>query len=151
MNVKVSITGVQEIDRVLRGLEPQLSHQVLSSAHASAAKPLIEKEKLLAPEGPTGNLVDSIGAIKTPFKRANVIGEVTVGPRRSRRHKGHAGHLVEFGTKVRRTLKGANRGLMRARAFAQPAFQATQNIVVNNIATEVGRKLYSFMRRTIKG
>jgi hypothetical protein len=150
MKVTLSVTGYKEIDSVLRGLPLQLSHTVLQAAHLSAAKPLIEKEKLLAPEGPTGNLVDSIGGVKTPFRRANVVGEITVGPRRSRRHKGHAGHLVEFGTKARTTKKGANRGSMRKKPFAEPAFRITQPIVVNRISTELGRKLYSYMKRVIK-
>lgn len=150
MNVKLSVTGVKEIDAVLRGLPLQVTHQILSSAHLAAAKPLIEKEKLLAPEGPTGNLVDAIGGVKTPFKRADIVGEVTVGPRRTRPYKGHAGHLVEFGTRGRKTKKGANRGVMPAKKFAEPAFQATNNLVINNIAASVGKKIWSFMKRTVK-
>lgn len=149
MNVRLSVTGVKEIDSVLKGMPLLLTHQVLGSAHLAAAKPLIEKEKLLAPEGPTGNLVDSIGAIKTPFKKANSVGEVSVGPRRSRRYKGHVGHLVEFGTKPRKTKKGAYRGIMPKKPFAEPAFRVTQSMVVGNISEQVGRKLYSFMKRKI--
>src|SRR5687768_577720 len=101
MSVKISLTGAREIDQLLRELPKQLTHQVLGTAHAAAAKPLITKAKLTAPEGPTGNLVDSIGAIKTPVKKANASGEVQVGPRRSRTHKGHHGHLIEYGFKTR--------------------------------------------------
>src|ERR1700754_827425 len=99
MNVRLSVTGVKEIDKVLKAWPKELSHSALGAAHLAAAKPLIEKEKLMAPEGPNGNLVDSIGGIKTPIKKAQVIGEVSVGPRRTGRFKGNHGHLVEFGTK----------------------------------------------------
>lgn len=146
----MSVTGVREIDAVLRGLPLQLSHQILGQAHAAAAKPLIEREKLLAPEGPTGNLIDSIGAIKTPIKKATAVGEVTVGPRRTRQYRGHHGHLVEFGTRPRKTRKGVYRGVMQKKPFAAPAFQQTQPVVIKNISTELARKLHSFMRRTIK-
>lgn len=150
MNVKLSVTGVKEIDNVLRSMPKELTHQTLSAAHLSAAKPLIEKAKLLAPEGPTGNLVDSIGGVKTPIKKANVIGEVRVGPRRSRQHRGHHGHLVEFGTKPRANKKGANRGVMPKKPFMEPAFMQTQTKVVSSIATEVGKKLNAVMKRYIK-
>ncbi len=150
MKVKLSVTGVREIDAVLRGLPLQLTHQVLGTAHAAAAKPLVEKEKLLAPEGPNGFLVDSIGVVKTPIKKANTIGEVTVGPRRSRPYKGYHGHLVEFGTRPRRTKRQLYRGVMRAKPFARPAFQMTSSMVTNSITTQVGQKLYSFMKRTIR-
>ena len=150
MNVKISVTGVREIDNVLKAMPKELTHQTLGSAHLAAAKPLIEKAKLLAPEGPTGNLVDSIGGVKAPIKKANTIGEVNVGPRRTRQHRGHHGHLVEFGTKPRANKKGANRGVMPKKPFMEPAFQQTQNKVEQGIATEVGKKLNAVMKRYIK-
>lgn len=149
MSVKMSLTGVKEIDSLMKALPKELSHQVLGSAHIAAAKPLIEKEKLLAPEGPTGNLVDSIGGMKTPIKRADSLGEVKVGPRRSRPYKGFAGHLVEFGTKSRQTRKGANRGIMPADPFAEPAFNQTNRQVTDGIAVQIGRKLLSLMKRYV--
>lgn len=150
MKFDVKLTGFKEIDNVLKGMPAQLSHKVLQAANMAAAKPLIEAEKLGAPEGPTGNLVDSIGAVKTSVSRAKSIGEIQVGPRRSGRFKGHAGHLVEYGTKRRTNRNGANRGAMPARPFALPAFEKTKNIVLGMINTEIGRKLYAFMKRTIK-
>lgn len=147
----VRVTGAKEIDQVLKGLPKQLSHQVLQNAHAAAAKPLIEAEKLGAPEGPTGNLVDSIGAVKTSFGRANALGEITVGPRRKGRFKGFAAHLVEYGTKARSLISnGANRGIMPAKPFALPAWEKTKDTVQSLINAQIGRKLYSFMKRVIK-
>lgn len=150
MKVEVRVTGFKEIDQVLKGLPQQLSHKVLQAAHMAAAKPLIEAEKLGAPEGPTGNLVDSIGAIKTSIGRAQSLGEIHVGPRRGGRFKGHAGHLVEHGTKQRTNRRGANRGSMPARPFALPAWEKTKEIVRSRINTEVGRKLFAFMKRIVK-
>lgn len=149
MSVKISLTGVKEIDGLLKAMPKELTHQVLGAAHLAAAKPLIEKEKLLAPEGPTGNLVDSIGGIKTSIKRADSLGEVKVGPRRSRPYKGFAGHLVEFGTKSRQTRKGANRGIMPAEPFAEPAFNQTSKVVTDGIAVQIARKLVSLMKRFV--
>lgn len=150
MSVKISISGISEIDKALMMMPKVLTHQVLGNAHAAAAKPLISKAQLAAPEGPTGNLVDSIGAIKTPIKKAGSIGEVTVGPRRTRRHRGHHGHLVEFGTRARKNKRGANRGIMPAKPFMRPSFEATKPQVIELIRVEIGKKVYATMRRYIK-
>ena len=152
--MKVILTGHSEIDRVLKALPKELQHSIQQQAHVDAAKPLIEKEKLLAPEGPTGNLVDSIGAIKIPLKRANFIGEVHVGPRRGR-YKGHHAHFVEFGTKERK-LKGkgkypagTKRGKMPSKPFVKPALQQTKDIVLARIQQSTAKKLVSRMRREL--
>jgi HK97 gp10 family phage protein len=151
MKVDIKVTGYNEIDAVLKGLPLQMSHSVIQSANIAASKPLVQAEKLLAPEGPTGNLVDSIGAVRTPIKKANEIGEISVGPRRRGGYKGYAAHLVEYGTKQRRLKKnGANRGTMPAEPFAVPAFQRTKEQVLSIINTEIGKKLFAFMSRTIK-
>ena len=151
MSVKMSVTGAREIDMVLKQMPKQLTHQVLGTAHAAAAKPLITKAKLTAPEGPTGNLIDSIGAVKTPMKTAGAVGEVSVGPRRRRPYKGHHGHLIEYGFRTR--YKGAGKGqktFVQGKPFMKPSFEVAKNAVINNIAVEIGKKLYATMRRYLK-
>lgn len=150
MDVRLKLTGHKDVDKVLRGLPLQVNHKVLQAAHTSAAKVLVTAEKLGAPEGPTGNLVDSIGVIKTPIKRANAIGEIHVGPRRGR-YKGYAAHLVEYGFKTR--LKHGRRGKkarVAGRPFARPAWERTKNRVLASINDHLGRHLRNFMKRTIK-
>lgn len=149
MNVKLSITGLKEIDDVLKGLPLQLSHKVLQAAHTDAAKPMVEREKLIAPEGPTGKLIDSIGVVKPPFAKSTTIGEVIIGPRRGR-FGGNVGHLVEFGTRKRQIKSGANRGRMPKKPFAEPAFIQTNEQVLSRIQLSLGKKLYAFMKKTIK-
>lgn len=149
MDVRLKLTGHLEVDKVLRGLPLQVNHRVLQAAHTSAAKVLITAEKLAAPEGPTGRLIDSIGVVKTPLSRAGALGEVNVGPRRGR-YKGHAAHLVEYGTRVRRNKRGANRGRMSARPFARNSWERTKGKVQAGIADHLSRHLLNFMRRTIK-
>ena len=146
----ISVTGLREIDKVLEELPKQMTHAILGAAHVAAAKPLVEKAKLTAPEGPTGNLVDSIGAVKTSIKRADAIGQVFVGPRRKGRYKGYHGHMVEFGTKRRRTKKGANRGVMPAKPFMAPSFNQTKSEVERQIAQQIGKVMVRTMRRHLK-
>ena len=149
MKVNISMTGAKEIDTLLHQMPLALTHKVLSDAHVRAAKPLVEKEKLTAPEGPTGNLVDSIGSVRTSFKRANVIGEVKVGPRGGR-FKGNHGHLVEFGTAPRENKKGANRGVMPKQPFAKPSFDQTKDRVEGAIAQEIAKVMVRTMKRYAK-
>lgn len=151
MSVKISVTGIKEIDNALSMMSKELTHQTLGTAHAAAAKHLITKAKLTAPEGPTGNLVDSIGAVKTPMKRAGSLGEVTVGPRRSRRYKGHHGHLIEYGFRTRAKAGGkGKKTFVSGKPFMRPSFEATKGLVIESIRVEVGKKVYATMRRYIK-
>ncbi len=146
--MKISLTGYKEIDDVLKGLPNQFNHRVMQAAHAEAAKPMIARIHLLAPVGNTGHLADSVGAVKLPFSKAAVIGEVQVGPRRGR-YKGNAGHLVEFGTK-KRSYKGANRGIMPKHPFVEPGFLATQNQTIELINISLAQKTNAFIKRTLK-
>src|SRR5690606_5441008 len=148
MDVRVRLTGDEDVDRVLRGLPLQVNHKLLQTAHTSAARVLVQAEKLSAPEGEHGNLVDSIGVIKTPPRKANELGEINVGPRRGR-YKGYAAHLVEYGTGPR-TYKGANRGTMPKKPFALPSWNRTKSKVESSIADHLGAALFRFMTRTIK-
>jgi HK97 gp10 family phage protein len=146
----ISVTGDKAIDAVLGGLQRELTHKVLGAAHLAAAEPLIHKDHLLAPVGETGNLADSIGGEKVPIAKANSLGEVRVGPRRTRQHRGHHAHLVEKGTKRRTTDSGANRGIMPAEPLAEPAFEQTKGKVEQNIAQEIGKSVWRTMKRYLK-
>jgi|SRR5690606_31370984 len=150
MDVRIRVTGVKEIDTVIRKLPDQVNHKLLQSAHLQALKLTVDKAKMLAPEGPTGNLVDSIGTVRPSFKRASELGLVESGPRRKGRYKGQAGHLVEYGTRPRQTKKGANRGAMKAKPFMEPAWESTKNDVIKSINQYLGRALVNFMKRVIR-
>lgn len=140
------ITGYKEIDNVLRNLPAAVNHAVMQAAHVTAAKPLVSKMQLLAPEGPTGHLVDSIGIVRSSAK-VNSSGLIRVGPRR--RIAPHA-HLVEYGTRRRRNRKGANRGIMPKHPFVKPAFDATKTQVEQGIAVATARSVLRTMRRYLK-
>lgn len=148
MDVKISLTGYKQIDDVLKGLPSQFTHPIMQAAHAEAAKPMIAKIHQLAPVGKTGNVADSIGSVKLPYSKAAVIGEVQVGPRRGK-YKGNAAHLNEFGTK-KRSFKGANRGIMPAKPFVLPGFDATQKQTVDLITISLARKTDAYLKRKVK-
>lgn len=160
----MTLTGVKEIDAVLKGLPKQLQHRVLVNAHTAAAKPLIRSAQSKV-NRVTGHLQDSIGVIKSSTKRSNDrLGMVTVGPRRGGSYKGFHGHLLEYGhwsrpqiktllgfggvKLVRKESKGQK--WVEARPFMKPAFNETVTQVAENAKIEIAKKLESFMRRTIK-
>jgi hypothetical protein len=153
--MSATIKGYDEVYRTMQGLAHLLTHKELQDAHVAASKPLIEAEKLLAPEGPNGFLIDSIGAVRSSAGRAEDLGEVGIGPRRGR-YKGFAAHLVEYGTKARKLKgtgkykQGTKRGVMPAKPFAGPAWDKTQGIVKAKIAEQIGRRIFSFMKSTLK-
>lgn len=143
MSVKLSLSGVKEIDQVLKGLPLQIQDRVLKNVHADSAKPVVQAAKSLAPVK-TGNLRDSIGVERVSIKRTNEIGLVQVGPLRGGGKKGYHGHLIEFGKTNRDGSKTT------PQPFMEPAFNSTHTEVENRIKDSLGRKILAFMRSTIK-
>jgi hypothetical protein len=143
----IKLTGVKEIDKVLNGLPLQVSDKIFQAANIAAAKPLIDKAKLIAPEGPNGNLVDSIGAVKESAKSLSgrAVGQIQVGPRRRGGYKGFHAHLIEYPHKKRN-----GKGIVQPHPFMQPAFEQTKNQILAGVKDQIGIKLNQFMRRTIK-
>lgn len=148
-NVTLRMTGAKEVDEVLRGLPLQVNHKFVQNANASAAKVLVNQAKLLAPEGPTGNTVDSIGVVKPNYFKASDLGLIEVGPRRGR-YKGSKAHLTEFGTKARYNKSGAYRGAVKAQHWMERSWDMTKNRVANTVNEFLGLALWRYMKRTIK-
>lgn len=144
MSVKISVTGLKEIDQVVKGLPLQLQDRVLKAAHADAAKPLLMIAKEKVPKGKTHNLERSIGVERVNLNRTDQVGLVLVGPRRRGGNKGYHGHLIEYGKTNRDGTKTI------ADPFMRPAWYQTYTTVERNIAESLSKKLNSFMKRIIK-
>lgn len=144
----IYISGEKEIQAVFRGLPGLFQHRILQAAYAEAARPMVDREHRLAPVGKTGKTAESIGIVKVPYTKATVIGEINIGPRRGR-FGGSAAHFTEFGTGPRK-FRGANRGSVPKRPWAEPAFEQTNAEVQSRITVSLARKTLAFMRRTIK-
>jgi len=145
MSVKISITGLKEIDDVLKGMPTVFQDRVLKTAHADAAKPLVDAAKGLVRVGKTSNLKNSIGVERVSMKKVDAVGLVQVGPRRKGGHKGYHGHLIEYGHFTR---DGVNK--TDAYPFMAPAFEQTKALVEGRIAQSVGVKLAQYIKRTVK-
>jgi HK97 gp10 family phage protein len=152
MKVSARIEGIEDVARVLRKIPRAFSDKILLSANRSSARILVKKEKELAPKGRTLRLVNSIGT-----EKVSKIG-VAVGPKRragrfSRSKdklvgafKGHHAHLVEFGTRRRKTKSGRNTGIMPAHPFVRPAFKQS----IPRMQKEQELILRKSLNRTIK-
>jgi len=147
----VVVTGIVELDRMLRGMTPELNNRILGAANAEAAKPLIAAAKSIAPQGKTGNLKKSIGSVKISQRKATEIGTVHVGPRRGAGYKGHHGHLVEFGAS-NRPPGGWNKTTpttMPSHPFMKPALDRTELIILTKQKEYIGLKLQAYMKRSL--
>jgi hypothetical protein len=147
MSNGISISGIKEIDQVLRGLPQQLTHQILGTAHADAAKPLISLASQKAPFR-TGNLSRSIGAKKSNLKKVGILGLVQVGPLRGGNKKGYHGHLIEYGHRL--VKRGRQIGYVIGKPFMEPSFNQTKNQIESNIAESLGKIVLRYMNRVIK-
>ena len=143
-DVKFSVTGVKEIDSLLKRWPVDLSDKVLAQAHTDAAFPLVAAAHLLAPVGKTGNLADSIGVVKIGIKRGGYVGQVAVGPRRGGMYKGYHGHFIEFG----KTNRDGTRSTPNP--FMGPAFDRTKSEVERGIAEAIGRRMMATAKRILK-
>lgn len=145
MSVKLSLSGVAELDRCLKGMPRVLQNNLLQNAHIKAAQPLVYGLKALVPVGPTGNLKRSIGVERVSTSTSSTLGVVQVGPRRGGGYKGYHGHLIEYG----KTNRGG-RDRTRPYPFMQMGFNARKSEVERNIAYEVGTKVAQYISRTVK-
>ncbi len=144
MSVKISVSGLKEIDACLKGLPSQFSEKILVQAHTDAAFPLVAKAHMLAPVGETGNLAESIGVVKVGIKRGGEIGQVSVGPRRGGGYKGFHAHFIEYGKTNRDGSRSA------ANPFMAPAFEATKGQIENGISSALSKRTIAYIKRTVK-
>lgn len=122
MLARWELEGVPELRAQLGRLTPAAQRKVVRPAFLAGARFLRKAVRLAAPIGPTRNLSRGV-TIEAPrfFDAANP--SVEVGWKRGRAGGSHA-HLVEKGTKERRTRTGANRGAARANPFFEQAIEA---------------------------
>lgn len=151
----VVVTGMKEVDNLLKRLPKELNHKVVGSAIFQSSKPLVSAAKARV-KSKTGNLKESIGAVRQTIKRATEIGEVRVGPRIGGKYKGYHGHLVEYGAKNRppggwyARFRNAHNTTSKPHPFLKPAFDSTKGEVIKQINGNIAVALRNIMRRSLK-
>jgi len=153
---RADFKGYSEIQEMLKELPKALTNEVWSNINYNRSKTIVARAKQTAPEGPTGNLVDSIGSVK--LRREN-LGTVWTGPQRRNGKKGFAGHLNEYGTKDRRLKKAGRRksrsragfkGRMKKNPFMHRAFDQVKTELELGIAKDVGKIITRVMKKHAK-
>ncbi len=162
----IKLTGFKDIDRKLRNLNDLSKHKIVGSAIFKAAKPILEAQKQILvskTQRKTGNLERSLGRVRVPIKKANMIGVVQVGPRIGGRkpkgsvintgakNMGYHGHLIEFGTNFRRTKSGFGSGAKGTGygpklPFIAPAYTKEIGNVRSNIYKNLNQVFNTWVR-----
>ena len=142
------VKGLKELKASLAGIEKQFSDKLLRKANTKAAEPLVHEMHKRSPVGLTGNTAESIGIVNE--KKTKELGAIGVGPRRGGNFKGFAGHLNEFGTKIRTTKgSGANRGSMPRKPFVEPSWEAKKDVVLGRVTIELSNEITKYLKRTV--
>ncbi len=132
--VAVSIEGIDELNETLDKVIKSVGPDVVEPLFMEGAKTIQAAVKAAAPKGPTGNLKKGI-----KVKHLEKIGN---NPRSAMvKSTAPHDHLVEFGTKPRRTKKGKYTGAMSANPFFRPAVDATLPGVINQITNQLKQKI----------
>lgn len=137
-NDPIKVDGFDELQRQIKKLPDSLKRTELIRIQKKVAKPLVEKTKLTAPEGPTGNLVDSIGTVTGRSKKNPNIYVVPRVKGRFKR-KGRHANFVHEGTAFRRKKGGAPTGSMPKNAFMQRAYDATKSGLIRNYEKDIAK------------
>jgi hypothetical protein len=86
----VKVVGIEELKRSISSFSLEMQDKILKASVRDNSKPVKEKYALNTPEGPTGNLVDSV-SLWTKTKSTNSV--ASVGYSIKGRKKGYHGHL----------------------------------------------------------
>lgn len=141
MQLKLSLTGADELEEALRGLPRDVARRALRAVLLKAAEPMVAEAKARLPSNAPWAQREYIAAgyRLTPRQQAQapkpkrIAGQpievfVYVGVK-PKRHL----HLLEFGTGPRYTKSGAYRGRMAPNPYMRPAFDQTAEVVLDNI------------------
>lgn len=146
VKLKLEIEGLKELGQKLETLPAKVAKKIMRPAIRKASKPLAAECKATAPVGPTGNLKASfkVRAMKMRGRRRkNSVGIVITSPGSG---KAPHAHLVEKGTKPRRTKSGKSTGTMPENPFMQRTAEKTFPTVVQIFTSELATRLAGVMR-----
>lgn len=148
MNGWVEVQGLKEFENQLKRLDESMQRKQIMSLIRRVAGPvekaakleaaMIETRALQAGRITTGNLEDSIGRIRG---KAKEYPNIQVAPRAKGRFKGFHAQLVQFGTSVRKTRTGANRGAAKPDPFMTRAFNKTLNSVRADFEKQIAKQV----------
>ena len=143
MEIKATLIDFDRIQRMVFGLSEIDQNKVIKEGLKSATAIFIRagranlKSRLKGKEG-TNNLMNSF---KNKIKR-NKLGTLA-----GFSEIGHHAHLVDSGTTIRTTNKGANRGSVIGNNFWSDAIEANQSEAINTVYIGIQRGIEKMINR----
>jgi HK97 gp10 family phage protein len=149
----LKLTGFKEMDAVLRSLPTSTAKRVADRAMKAAMEPVAAAANGMRPKGKTAVIVNKKlnknQSREFRGKESETVRVMFVGSPSPR------AHLEEFGTGPRFHKSGKYVGIMRARPFMRPAWDATRQQVLDRLAADLGREIEKTVarraRRAAKG
>jgi len=126
------IEGVDEVIKDLQRRPKLLKNGVVGKIIKSISAPMVAEVRANAPNETLRNAYGFI--TRKDNKYPNTI---LIGPNYSVDGGGQLSHIFEYGTAVRKTKDGSNRGFIKAVPYIRPAFDKYKQ----QIATQVGDKI----------
>jgi hypothetical protein len=127
---------VYNVDKVMKAMERKRKalsrNRVIQRVLINVALPLVKEVRANAPNETLKNAYGFI--TRKDNKYPNTI---LIGPNYSVDGGGQLSHIFEYGTAVRKTRDGSNRGFIKAVPYIRPAFDKYKQ----QIATQVGDKI----------
>lgn len=148
----MSLQGAADLDRALKAMARTTAKRTARKAMAKALSPVEEAARALAPQGPTGNLRDSVTiSYKLNPSQAKEAGRE--GPDVAHMYVGagspHA-HLVEFGTAARHHKSGKFVGVMPPNPWMRPAWDDNRDAVLAGLTEALRIEIEAFAARAAK-
>ena len=159
--IKLDFPDFVELRDAYRVLPDKLAARTMGAAAKRALQPAVAALRNTTPKGPTGNLRRSIatasrrytktgtGAAVVGYRKPGSGSKPPEGSRKKANDKSAHQFIVEYGTAVRRTKKGANRGRSPARQPVIRAWRAVEGQVAANLQREMRAGLDAAMKQLL--
>lgn len=125
--MEINVRGLRETLEALEKLPANIENNALRAGLRAGAGIVRKEARRLCI---SKDLRKSIIAVQ--HKRRRGLVRVSVGIKKNTK-KFRIAHLIEFGTALRQKKSGASTGVMRARPFMRPAYEATKRQVLDAI------------------
>lgn len=140
MSAFIRITGVEEINNLLKNLSDDVKEDVINEALSNVAKEILKKaEENVWEHQHTGRVYRSLGI--STRKKNGKIKDITVGARAFGKYKGHLAHLLEAGSDERfyTTKNGIQKstGRMKATNFWSNANEDSEDIMEKELTDNI--------------
>ena len=144
----LKLTGFKEMDLVLRQLPNRTAKNVADRAIKQALAPVASAANGMLPKGMPPVIVkkqlNKNQAKQFRGTEGETVRVMFVGSPSPR------AHLEEFGTGPRFHKSGKYVGIMRARPFMRPAWDATKQQVLDRLRVDLGREIEKAVGRRVK-